>query len=337
MLFLDRLDQAIRRAQRHHPECCAGVLFLDLDRFKVINDSLGHAVGDQLLQAVARRLEAALRPNDSVARLSGDEFTVLLDDVCDPREATVIAERVLQSLQTPFLLDGRELFIGASIGIALATAASAPEQVMRDSDVAMYRAKADGKGRHKVFDAAMHEQVMRRLDMEGELRAAIERSELEVVYMPIVQAATGRIVGFEALCRWTCEAPIEPPTSSPIAEETGLIVPLGRRVLETACRELAGWRELPQGPARSSASTSPTASSPSRASRAIWRRCSSARGWTRGRCGWRSRARPGARARRDRAGCSRRCSRSTACAGTSTTSGRARRRCGCCTASPGTR
>ena len=123
VLFVDRLDQSIRRAQRHHPECCAAVLFLDLDRFKVINDSLGHAVGDELLQAVARRLEAALRPNDTVARLSGDEFTLLLDDVCEAREATVIAERVLQSLQAPFLLDGRELFIGASIGIALATRA----------------------------------------------------------------------------------------------------------------------------------------------------------------------------------------------------------------------
>ena len=135
------------------------MLFLDLDRFKVINDSMGHAVGDQLLKAVAQRLEAALRPNDTVARLSGDEFTLLLDDVCEAREATIIAERVLHSLQAPFLLDGRELFIGASIGIALATARSNPEQVMRDADVAMYRAKADGKGRHAVFDAEMHEQV----------------------------------------------------------------------------------------------------------------------------------------------------------------------------------
>ena len=198
VLFLDRLDQSIRRAQRHHPECCAAVLFLDLDRFKIINDSMGHACGDQLLMAVARRLEAALRPNDTVARLGGDEFTLLLDDVCEPREATVIAERVLQSLQTPFVLDGRELFIGASIGIALATAQSAPEQVMRDADVAMYRAKADGKGRHAVFDAAMHQQVMRRLDLEGDLRRAIEERALEVAYQPIVQAATGRIVGFEA-------------------------------------------------------------------------------------------------------------------------------------------
>ncbi len=245
VLFLDRLDQSIRRAQRRHPECCAGVLFLDLDRFKIINDSLGHAVGDQLLQAVARRLEAALRPNDTVARMSGDEFTVLLDDVRDPREATVIAERVLQSLRAPFLLDGRELFVGASIGIALATGDSTPAQVMRDSDVAMYRAKADGKGRHKVFDAEMHEQVTRRLDMEGQLRGAIERAELEVVYMPIVQTATGRVVGFEALRRWAGR--IEPPDFVAIAEETGLAVPLGRQVLEAACQALVQWRQLPRG------------------------------------------------------------------------------------------
>ena len=202
VLFLDRLDQSIRRAQRHHPECCAAVLFLDLDRFKAVNDSLGHAIGDELLKAVARRLEAALRPNDSVARLSGDEFTLLLADVYDPHEATLIAERVLQSLHDPFLLDGREVLIGASIGIALATAQSVPEQVMRDADVAMYRAKADGKGRHTVFDAAMHEQVVRRLSLERELHDAIERGSLEVGYQPIVQAATGRIVGFEALARW---------------------------------------------------------------------------------------------------------------------------------------
>jgi diguanylate cyclase (GGDEF)-like protein/PAS domain S-box-containing protein len=246
VLFVDRLDQSIRRARRHHPESCAAVLFLDLDRFKVINDSLGHQCGDQLLQSVARRLEAALRPNDTVARLSGDEFTLLLDDVSEPREATLIAERVLQSLKAPFELDGRELFVGASIGIALATADSKPEEVMRDADVAMYRAKADGKGRHAVFDAAMHEQVMRRLDIEGELRAAIEERRLEVVYQPIVQSATGRVVGFEALCRWPGR-PFDPADFLAIAEETGLVVPLGRQVLEAACAQLAQWRRSARG------------------------------------------------------------------------------------------
>ena len=244
MLFLDRLDQSIRRSLRHHPECCAAVLFLDLDRFKIVNDSMGHACGDELLRAVAGRLEAALRPNDTVARLSGDEFTLLLDDVCEAREATIIADRVLHSLQTPFELNGREVFIGASIGIALATANSKPEQVMRDADVAMYRAKADGKGRHAVFDAAMHEQVMRRLDLEGDLRRAIEERALEVAYQPIVQAATGRVVGFEALCRWPSGEPAEVLA---MADETGLSIPLGRQILLTACAQAAQWRRLPKG------------------------------------------------------------------------------------------
>jgi diguanylate cyclase (GGDEF)-like protein/PAS domain S-box-containing protein len=249
VLFLDRLDQAIRRAQRAHPAAAAAVLFLDLDRFKLVNDSLGHQVGDQLLIAVARRLESAVRPPDTVARLGGDEFTVLLDDVTDVHEASVVAERVHATLRTPFDIDERELFIDASIGIALADADAAPETVLRDADVAMYRAKADGKGRHAVFDAHMHEQVMRRLDMETGLRQAIDEHKLEVVYQPIVQAATGRIAGFEALTRWPDSngSFVEPSEFVPIAEETGLIVPLGRWILKAACAQLAEWRELPQG------------------------------------------------------------------------------------------
>jgi diguanylate cyclase (GGDEF)-like protein/PAS domain S-box-containing protein len=249
VLFLDRLDQAIRRAQRRQPASCAAVLFLDLDRFKLVNDSLGHAVGDRLLVAVGRRLESTLRPGDTVARLGGDEFTILLDDVCDAIEATVIAERVQHTLQEPFHLDGRELVVAASIGIALAGHDAAPNDVMRDADVAMYRAKADGKGRHAVFDSHMHELVMRRLDMETDLRHAIEHETLEVCYQPIAQASTGRLVGFEALCRWPTEAGgfVEPQEFVPVAEETGLIVPLGRWVLETACRRLAEWRALPGG------------------------------------------------------------------------------------------
>jgi diguanylate cyclase (GGDEF)-like protein len=249
VLFLDRLDQAIRRAQRAHPAAAAAVLFLDLDRFKLVNDSLGHQVGDQLLIAVARRLESAVRPPDTVARLGGDEFTVLLDGVTDVHEASLVAERVHATLRTPFDIDERELFIDASIGIALADADAAPDTVLRDADVAMYRAKADGKGRHAVFDARMHEQVMRRLDMETELRRAIEEQRLEVVYQPIVQAATGRIAGFEALTRWPDSngSFVEPSEFVPIAEETGLIVPLGRWILNAACAQLAEWRELPQG------------------------------------------------------------------------------------------
>ncbi len=249
VLFLDRLAQSIRRAQRRSPEACAAVLFLDLDRFKLVNDSLGHHVGDRLLVAVARRLESALRPGDTVARLGGDEFTILLDDVCDAREATVIAERIQETLQDPFHLDGRELVVAASIGIAPADADAAPEDVMRDADVAMYRAKAEGKGRHAVFDARMHELVMRRLDLETDLRGAIEADQIDVAYQPLVQVATGRIVGFEALARWHGPdgRPIDPADFVPIAEETGLIVALGRRVFERACAEMAEWRGLPGG------------------------------------------------------------------------------------------
>jgi diguanylate cyclase (GGDEF)-like protein/PAS domain S-box-containing protein len=249
VLFLDRLDQAIRRAQRQSNDACAAVLFLDLDRFKLVNDSLGHLVGDRLLLAVGRRLEGALRPTDTVARLGGDEFTLLLTDVTDAREAIAVADRVQASLKAPFELDGRELFVDASIGIALAAPDATPDEVMRDADVAMYRAKGSGAGSHAVFDAAMHAQVVRRLDLEGELRRAIERRELRVAYQPIVQTATGRIAGFEALCRWPDgdNGFHDPADFLPIAEETGLIVPLGAWVMREACQQVAEWRRLPRG------------------------------------------------------------------------------------------
>jgi diguanylate cyclase (GGDEF)-like protein/PAS domain S-box-containing protein len=249
VLFTDRLDQAIRRARRSEEEACAAVLFLDLDRFKVVNDSLGHHIGDRLLLAVAQRLEAALRPTDTVARLGGDEFTVLLTDVIDARGAILVAERVKQALRAPFELGGRELFVDASIGIALAGADASPADVLRDADVAMYRAKGDGRGRHAVFDAAMHAQVMRRLDLETALRHAVESGAIEVAYQPIVQTATGRIAGFEALARWPDGSGgfHDPADFLPVAEETGLIVPLGAAVLHAACRQLAAWRALPGG------------------------------------------------------------------------------------------
>jgi diguanylate cyclase (GGDEF)-like protein len=248
-LFLDRLELSVRRARRRPASFCCAVLFLDLDRFKLVNDSLGHLVGDRLLMAVARRLEAALRPGDTVARIGGDEFTLLLDDIGDVHGASVVADRVQESLSAPFVVDGRELHASASIGIALVTPDRAPEEVVRDADVAMYRAKAEGGARHAVFDQAMHERMMARLELETGLRRALEHDELRVLFQPVIQTATGQIAGFEALCRWTDRDghAIEPREFVAIADETGLILPLGRFVLAEACRQLATWRTHPRG------------------------------------------------------------------------------------------
>src|SRR3954467_502528 len=205
-LFLDRLELSVRRAHRQSEGFCCAVLFLDLDRFKLVNDSLGHLVGDRLLMAVTRRLEAALRPGDTVARLGGDEFTLLLDDIGDIHGASVVAERLQESLSASFEVDGRELYVPASIGIALVTADRAPEDVVRDADVAMYRAKAQGGARHAVFDQEMHERVMARLELETGVRRALGHGELRVLSQPVTQPATGEIAGFEALCRWTTPA-----------------------------------------------------------------------------------------------------------------------------------
>ena len=248
-LFLDRLELSLRRARRHNDEFCCAVLFLDLDRFKLVNDSLGHLVGDRLLMAVAKRLEAALRPGDTVARIGGDEFTLLLDDIGEVHGASIVADRLHESLSAPFEVEGREVYVSASIGIALGSADRDPDDVVRDADVAMYRAKAQGGGRHAVFDQAMHERVMARLELESGLRHALDRDELRVVYQPVVQSATGEIAGFEALCRWTDREgrAIEPREFVAIADETGLILPLGRFVLSEACRQLAVWRSHPRG------------------------------------------------------------------------------------------
>jgi diguanylate cyclase (GGDEF)-like protein/PAS domain S-box-containing protein len=241
-LFADRVNQILRRSADEPGKHCA-VLFLDIDRFKLVNDSLSHAVGDKLLIALANRVATALRPGDTVARLGGDEFTVLLEAVADPEEAAAVAERILRSLDAGFDIDGNQLFVSASFGIALSGPGLAPADLMRNADLAMYDAKRRGHGRSAVFDESMHRRVVARLAHETELRQAVERSLLRVHYQPIVELASGRLCGLEALARWPAGWPPVPPTEFiAIAEETGLIGAVGRYVLREALMTLASWR-----------------------------------------------------------------------------------------------
>jgi len=254
LLFLDRLGRSMRHLKRHPGQLLA-VLFLDLDGFKVVNDSMGHFVGDQLLLGVSKRLESCLRASDTVARvdqqlytlarMGGDEFTVLLDEMKDPADASLAAERILKELSTPFMVSGKEVFTSASIGIALSNSSyQDPEEIMRDADTAMYRAKSLGKSRYVVFDSDMRASVMARLELETDLRRALERGEFRNVYQPIVRLDTGEVTGFEALLRWDhpTRGLLLPDKFILVAEETGLIRELGWWNLREALRQLGEWR-----------------------------------------------------------------------------------------------
>lgn len=242
-LFMDRADHVVQRAHRD-PEAGCAVLFLDVDRFKVVNDSLSHAVGDQLLRALALRVASTLRPGDTVARMGGDEFTLLLEGVSDATQAQLVAARIQQAITRVFRIDGHELFVTVSIGIALGSPWTTAAELLRNSDIAMYDAKRRGRGRSALFDESMHRRAVDRLSRENELRQLVERGLLPVNYQPIVDLVTGEIRGFEALARWPGRPPdVGPLDFIPIAEETGLIGDLGLHVLRTSLEALAGWRD----------------------------------------------------------------------------------------------
>jgi diguanylate cyclase (GGDEF)-like protein/PAS domain S-box-containing protein len=243
-LFMDRLGHALTHAERS--KRAAAVLFLDLDNFKRVNDSLGHEAGDRLLISLAERLRATLRPEATAARFGGDEFTVLLEDVSDVTEAVRAADKITRTLLRPFVLESREVFITTSIGIVLGTSGrERPTDLIRNADVALYRAKANGKATYQVFDSLMNSEALERLDLEADLRRAIDRRELTVHYQPQLELRTGALAGWEALVRWSHPArgPMPPGSFLSVAEETGLIFQIGSHVLEEACHQAKEWHE----------------------------------------------------------------------------------------------
>lgn len=244
-LFMDHLRLTIERGKSRHSNMYA-VLFLDFDRFKVINDSLGHAEGDRLLKLIARRLETCTRTGDLVARLGGDEFVILLSELLEEEDARHIAERIQDSLKTPFDLSGNEIFTSASIGIALSSAKHIrAEDMLRDADIAMYRAKSKGKAQHQIFDSEMHKDALSQLQLENEMRHALERGEFRIFYQPIYSLDNVKLVGFEALIRWLHpkRGLVSPAEFIPVAEETGLILRLGRWTVYESCRQMREWQK----------------------------------------------------------------------------------------------
>ena len=263
LLLLDRLGRLLEHALRHGGARCA-VLFIDLDGFKLVNDSLGHLAGDELLWSVARRLEGSLRATDTVgrpldapessatppehtlARIGGDEFIILLNEVHEAADAARVADRIHRTLSQPFQASGRDVYTSASIGIAVSAAGSTPDEMLRDADTAMYRAKVRGKGRSEVFDEGMRVQVLERLQLDTAVRHALQRHEFLPYFQPIIDLRTGRLAAFEALLRWRhpTRGIVLPSEFVPVIEENGLVVPIGKRFFEDVCVILRKWQDV---------------------------------------------------------------------------------------------